>query len=442
MVSNKLPTIVCRLPHWVYPVFERVAKSTFFDVVVRMGGLFFAKGTAFLTSVLIARAVGPGNFGHISVAQGVLAACGIFTGAGLIDAMFTYVSKERAIDIKYDLFFNALVLNLGTTLSTLVIAFLVLYLFNPLPGKEGTILALVCLPTLIFSNINQLLSNYIQSFGSVRIRTLMETTASVVYSVAIIVLTLSIGIYGWAIGMNLGYFLAFLLSALCFHKFLIRNRLYLSGWMPRLNKNIIGSYLKYLRWSTLGKALNVAMYGINSIIIVALVQDADKVGIFSAAMLIFSAFGLYAQSITQSIYHKVAAKHRDVFWLKRTGLRIKIFALIPLAALILVASGLSNIIIELVYGEKYHAAGPVLSILLIASFFQNYIYLNGGIWIAIGKIKPHTLYFAIVSTAYLILVIVLTAKFSIKGAAFAMLFSAIFGAVMSEMINYKYIWTK
>ena len=424
-------------------VIEPIKKyaGTFRDIAIRMGGIFYGRGLAFIVTIFIARFLGPEEFGHIKVAQSVLAICGIFTGAGIVNAMLTYVCQEKGDNrSKLELLFNGIILCLVLSIVVIGFTFWGIKVFNPIYDEVASTLVLYCLPSLLFPNINQLMMNFVQGFGSVGFRTFMEVISGSIYSFTIIIMISLFGLCGWATGMNLGFFMAFIVLVIVFHKFLAKRNIKLDTEKPKLSRSITVLYLKYYKWSTIGIALNVTTYSIHAIIISQIVKESDKVGLYGAAMLIFSAVGLYGQSITQAIYHKVASKHQDKAWIKRIGRQSKLFSLIPLVSLISIAIVFSKEIMILIYGKDYEMASNVLIFLLIASIFQNYIYLNGGIWISIGKIRINTLYFAIVSVVHLILVIPLTKHFSITGTACAMMLTVMFGAVLSEIINYRYVW--
>ena len=111
---------------------------------------------------------------------------------------------------------------------------------------------------------------------------------------------------------------------------------------------------------------------------------------------------------------------------------IPIYCLVALILFIYSAN-----ITTFIFGDKYIELGAILKIILIASIFQIYTFINGGVWAGIGNMKMNSQFFSISSIIYIIVLIFFINKFDFHLFPYALLISSIFAAVYSEYLFRK-----
>ena len=97
----------------------------------------------------------------------------------------------------------------------------------------------------------------------------------------------------------------------------------------------------------------------------------------------------------------------------------------------------SENITTLIFGDKYLELGAILKIILIASIFQIYTFLNGGVWAGIGNMKMNSQFFGISSVMYIVIIIIFIHKYEFHLFPYTILLSSIFAAFYSEFLYRK-----
>ena len=160
-------------------------------------------------------------------------------------------------------------------------------------------------------------------------------------------------------------------------------------------------------------------------------------GIFKLSIIFFTAFGLFGQSITSALYHRFAQLESKTDMLYRLSLKIKLFSIPIYSVIAIILLVLSDDLLSILFNDKYALLYEVIKVIIVASIFQIYIFINGGIWSAIGDMKLNTQFFTVYSITYILFLIFTIIKFEFVMFPYAILAVTILGAIYSEILLRK-----
>ena len=137
------------------------------------------------------------------------------------------------------------------------------------------------------------------------------------------------------------------------------------------------------------------------------------------------------------LFHHFAELKNKADILYRLSLKIKFFAISIYFVIAVILFMFSHDLISIFFNEKYELLHDVIRVIIVASIFQIYIIINGGIWSAIGDMKLNTQFFTVYSIAYIIFMVLILVKYEFIMFPYAILAVSIFGTVYSEILLRK-----
>ena len=401
-----------------------------------MLGVFSSRLITFLTSLYIASILSEGEWGRISLIMNYFTIFLVFSGSFFPRAITTYTAQNNTNTSP-----NNSALLIGNRIVIIASALTIIWgiifikIANPIQDSNTETLLLLLLLMVSVPVLSQNIICYFQGLGKVGLMTILEFTRSIIISAIIIigVKSISESLSGWAYGKSLGILLTLFILIIVYYGNKESN---IFKW----NISDVHLYKKmkiYFYWGLLGAVLSVAIRNIDVIIISNTFHNDARTGLFKLSILFFTAFGLFGQSITSALHHRIAALSEQLPELKSFTIKIKLIT-IPIYCLVaFILFIYSTNITTFIFGDKYLELGAILKIILIASIFQIYTFINGGVWAGIGNMKMNSQFFGISSIMYIMVLIYFINKFDFYLFPYAILISSIIAAIYSEFLFRK-----
>ena len=406
------------------------------DIFIRMFGIFISRFLIFITSIIIARIVTEAEWGSISLTMSYFSLLLIFSGNILNRAVVTYTAQSiNNIIYSNQILYLCNRLSVSIAFIIIIIFYLVLHLFSPISDKIAENGLITILPCIIIVLISQNIISYFQGRGNLKYMTILELLRAILQSIILVYFTYFMfgPLHGWVYGRLLGLIFIFTVFLIILWK---KYTIHIFHW-PVIDKEIYYKIKRFFKWAYIASILSVAVRGVDVIIISEYFNNSHFTGIFKLSIIFFTAFSLFGQSITSALYHrfaKLADRKKDLY---NFSLKIKIIT-IPIYIIISVFLFIFSVeIIYLLFGDKYQLINRVINIIIIASIFNTYILINGGIWSAIGDMKLNTVYFSVYSISYILLLFFTISNYGFLFFPYSILIISILGAIYSELLLRK-----
>lgn len=406
--------------------FNRNLKSISF----RMTGLLYAKGIVLISTVYVARNLGPENFGHIRLVLTLFNLLGILAGFPMERVVASLIAKNP--NEKKKILSHAILFLTVIIVAAVLIFYIMLSIFNFINDDIAKNLFFYYAPFVFAYIFSYVLIAFLQGAGNIKAMTLGEIIYGSLKAFSIILFVYFAGNKGWLPGRISGEILSFFVIigiVFIYFKKLLRgpNFKFDFGLMKRLWR----FYLYRLTESGLA-SLQV---NLDVFLVIWLVNDVKQIAYIGAARMFLTSFGLFGKSITSGLFPTIAKLHnqKKIFLkhLKKTQFAANIaFAIILLPFFIF-----AKPIVILLYKEEYLQAVPYLKIFVVTALFQNISYINGGYWLAVGNVRLSTKFAIISFVAYILLSIILMYYYDVFGIVLAILISKIANAFVSTRLN-------
>ena len=411
------------------------------EIFIRMVGIFSSRLITFLTSLYIASLLSEGEWGRISLIMNYFTIFLVFAGNFFPRAVTTYTAQNipNTSNSNFALIIGNRIVLIASAV-TIVCGVIFIKFANPISDTRSESLLLLLLLMVSVPVLSQNIICYFQGLGKVGLMTILELVRSITTSAIIIfgVKSINESLTGWTYGKLLGILLTLFILIIVYYG----NR---AGNIFKWKYSDIRLYdklKKYFYWGLLGAVFSVAIRNIDVIIISNTFHNDARTGLFKLSILFFTAFGLFGQSITSALHHRIANLAEKFSELKSFTFKMKIIV-IPIYCIIAFFLYINSAnITTFIFADKYLELGAILKIIVIASIFQMYTFLNGGVWAGIGNIKMNSQFFGISSVMYIVILIIFIHKYEFHFFPYAILFSSIFAAFFSEFLYRKLFTVK
>ena len=406
------------------------------EIFIRMVGIFSSRLITFLTSLYIASLLSEGEWGRISLIMNYFTIFLVFAGNFFPRAITTYTAQNIPNTSNSN---SALIIGnrivLIASAVTIVCGIIFIKFANPISDTRSESLLLLLLLMVSVPVLSQNIICYFQGLGKVGLMTILELVRSITTSAIIIfgVKSLNEPLTGWTYGKSLGILLTLFILIIVYYR---NNASNIFKWKYS-DIQLYDKLKKYFYWGLLGAVFSIAIRNADVIIISNTFHNDARTGLFKLSILFFTAFGLFGQSITSALHHRIANLAEKFSELKSFTFKMKIIVIPIYCIIALILYINSENITTLIFGDKYLELGAILKIILIASIFQIYTFLNGGVWAGIGNMKMNSQFFGISSVMYIVILIIFIHKYGFYFFPYAILLSSIFAAFYSEFLYRK-----
>lgn len=404
-----------------------------FDRVVRNSGWLFgayllAFGLAFVQSVLLARSLGPAEFGLLAVVIFLVTFVQLLVGSRVWEAATTFVVRYRAHG------------DAARATATVKLC----YLVDGIGAAVGALLlfALAGPASRIFGDGT--IAGPIRLYSLSMLLTIPMATASALLRVA--------GRYRWlaaqTVGENLvrliavavvlamfqpelepvvaAYLVAVAASAASLLWLASRagSELGLTPWRAaplRVLAEDVGVILRFLLYSNLSGTARV-LTGRVDVLIVGWLTDPTSVGFYRLARSVSDPLAALATPVSQVVFPEISklAGERDAEGIRRLTRRVRQLAavvVLPACVLTTLAAGWA---IPSVFGESFAPAVPLVRIMVWQLVWIPYIWVS-ALLLSLGRARTVAAMSALDAAIYVALLLVLVPAFGVTGAAWAIL---------------------
>jgi len=383
--------------------FEKIVRNSFFRAIVEGTKVI----SNFVLVILLARWLGPSEYGRMSYALAIMAFVSVGLNMGL-PLIFVREGARREEFLKENIS-TGLILQAIAGVALLIILFLTIWIFPALRSDS-----LLLFLALIYTTFGVIVNFFFSVFQAVQ-KMNLEAFGVVVQGVLTIIFTSLFILVGTTAEMAMwGYATALILSAI-YVGWLLKRKLFSWRWHFNLGE---GRDLIRKSWPLMASLAFGGIYGSLDSVMLRFYQGNEIVGIYSAqyrVMLVFSIFaGWYIYSILP-ILSSSYIDNREQFknLLSRSVQNMTAFALL----FGLTVTFLSPQILFALYGDAY-ASGAII---LRVSIWSTMVSLIGTVYyfslIAASKQSQVMWGMAVGAALNVLFNIVLIPRFGMMGAA-------------------------
>lgn len=327
---------------------------------------FSSMGVSLVTTMLVARMLGPSVFGTLNY---VLSLIGIFTIIGSL-GVSTVVYKELVAhkENRGEILASALTLTFSTGVLAILAVLTMLY-FIP-ETMHIKVLAFMMSLSFLTQPFTLLGLDFLKD-NEVKFATVTQLATLVITSVLKVLV-----VYLYA---SIGYFIIVLVLenfiAGCLYSYQIKK---IKGRTLPFHMSLVSkAQIKYLFWSSLPLAFMIAFTEIYARIDQVMLKhyiNTEAVGLYSAAVRLTEVWYFIPNILITSLFPSLVNSSMNSRGEHRK--RFTIFILVLLAASLLISFGtlfLSKFLVMIIYGKDFLAAIPILSVYifsLIGSFLS------------------------------------------------------------------------
>jgi stage V sporulation protein B len=435
---------------------ERVARqsvgSTF---IVTFGNVVYAVVLG-ITSLIVARLLGPAEYGAYGLALTIPLFLQLLAGVGIGPASTRYSAyyiSQGDITAARRMTKNAIVFSTttGLVLTFLCVAFSspmsTIFLHRPELGGYVELASISIIGQVLF---NFLTGAFVAWGIPVQDAVWNVVQAILKLSISVLLVLLGLGILGALSGFVISYVLAGFFGILALYIMKLRNGAEPQGEATRSENNLslrqfandIHKMLRYGLPDYLGYVILTFSQQPILIIILSSITSNTVIGYYSAAANITSALTLITGSLTPVFFATFASLNgMNSNTGKAFSLAVKYISYFMMPAMIfLIAS--SNLVIEIVYGNSFSPASYYLELLMLANLplaFGQAVLVS--LFNGVGKTRL-TMYLTLLETgatlfpAYILIILL---KLGVNGLLYSIIISNIAPTVFGLYIAAKYL---
>ncbi len=395
-------------------------------------------GANFFLHVFLAHKLSPELYGIFGILISVYMILGTFLSTGMTSAVSRFIAEEKYSysSITHSSLKLQLSLSLIFTVIYLVFVEKISWLLGDLKLTPYLIImGLIIIPFTLLSLHWTGYLNGLRLFKKQALISFIHVTLKAVF-VSVFVL-LGFELYGFLLGLVLSILLPLVLVIFILRK---DKKKVAPLSIDKLEQKNCLKELFYFSLPLIASSLILSLLrNVNLLLVKSLLKDNLQVAIYTAAntfanvpILIFaSLFFTLVPSISKAISEQnfsLAGKYVS------GSFRYLLLLLLPIIALVVPTS---TSLVNLFYPLEYSSAGTILNILIVSSVFLIIMTSFIGVIIGLGKPKVELL-IGIVALAFLFLLnILFTPDYGLAGAAYSLLITMFFTALISGVYVYQ-----
>lgn len=405
---------------------NRVAQNSGLLVIDRVLALL----AAILVTALVARHLGPRDFGVLSYARNYYGLFLFLSTLGLENIAIKYLvyRKEASAERQGSVFWAVVTVRLLGSVLSLILGLTVLFLTNPGARERTTAALLLAIPFVhVFTSIEY----HLHARQDVRTIFLARTLALVTTS----------GLKLWAVFSNMGllHFVVlelFQFVSVVIFLWVLTIRRYP---IPSINvarvRRLVFPIVAQAVPLTLSSAL-ISIYTKIDIIMIQNLISTEAVGIYAVASRLSTAWYFVPAAAVTALYPTLITYHKkdsEMFY-RKTRVLYSVVSIIGLLAALLVAL-FATPVVQFLFGEAYLSSVPVLRIHAWSGLFVFSGIVSGRVLVILGSRSTLLWRAALAGALNVVLNLIFIPAYGINGAAVATVFSYLVGGVLGNVVT-------
>ncbi len=412
---------------WNNPEFQKYFKNTlwlFSEKFIRLGVSFFV-------GVLVARYLGPKNFGILSYAQSIVMLVTPIANLGIDNILVRELVKNKNLKKERIILGTALLLKLVTS-TILIIIFALLYYFEKNPLNRYIYIIVVILLVGLFFRSFDIIDFYFQAKVISKL-SFIGNIISLIFSniVRFIFVIKKFSLKFIAFSYALEGILLALFSITIYNKY-SENKIY--KW--EVNLNLAKFFLKN-SYPLMISVFAVSLYfRLDQIMLKNLLNNMKIIGEYSAAVKIVELIYIIPTVILNSMFpFFIKLKTRsNLLYKKYFKITYNLFYVFSIICVLILNFG-ATIIVKIIYGNKFINASEILKILSFNIIFVSFGMIHSK-WLIIKHLEKKNMYSTLLALlTNLILNYYLIKSYGVRGAAIATLVSTIVSSIIYDLID-------
>ena len=406
-------------------------KKTYKDYLYVLGGTGFSRFAAFINSTIIARWLGPEEFGRFSIFYIVMILSWQVPQA--FDFSFIrYAKTSASINEKNDYLKTAVFIKMSYSIFVLALAYPVGYILSQHAFEKPDTLYIIIagMVTGVFLAFLMSMATVFQEreeFGKYAILPSLQSGG-----ILLILLFLKVSGYIDKVQYTKGFVVIYLAIALMLGTASIIVLLRKTGSIFPVHTEILKKYLSFGKW-ILGVTIAYYLFQRVDILVLTRYSFFKDIGIYSVAVQPIMVISLLMGSISGVFLPKamnaVTSRSALSVYLKETAY----IMCIPVTGIVVLMAS-APYFIRIFYGDQYSASSSILRILLIGWLFASFYQPFSFIFYALNDARTRFfLEFTKIISAFLLLLFLVPSR-GIYGAAVAISIALVLNAIISLVI--------
>lgn len=379
---------------------------------------------SFVAGIILVRIIPKDIYGTYSYANNIVSYFMLFSGLGIVSAIFQVCCEKREDGNIPQEIFNYGV-SWGYSINLVLSLLIVLYsfLFNGnVSGAEKYLVFLSFLPMV--NILYELLTIYYRSKSDNKRYAIINIISATLTFILSITGSLIFGVWGMIISNYLTPILTFAIARMRFG--------YNYSFKFQIDKKIEIDIWKLAITSMAANAISSIMYMIDISMVGMYLRDGSQVATYKIAATIPSALYFLTSTIVTYIYPYFAEHKDDMVWTKYRAKQTLVGCSVLFGAICFSLFILAYPIIIIVFGNQYADAVPVFKILIIAFFFQSsFRGICGNLLVTQRKVKFNLIESILTGIVNIIGDYVLIQKYGAVGVAISTLIVMIFSGILA-----------
>lgn len=418
-------------------IINTIKESLHQGVLWFFGGSVVSQICGLISSIIVIRRLSKIDYGNYVDASNLYAYISMFVGLGMASAVMQFCSEKRSnrkAVYRFTLFFGE-----ALNLILLAVVLLIAIALRPIKGDQVSayLSKMSCLPLVVY------LHTYFEYVFRIKKDNVKYGIIQIIYSVLIlfskIALTIIFGVDGLIYSMYLTSIICIIVELIMLHKEGFLNEI-------RNTKEIIEKTEKkqIIKYSAICSITNFSSRILVLLDVTCLgfiLSDAEILADYNVALSLPTALGFVATCLITFYYPLIVEKYTNNLssfgqYVRKITYVFLFFSTVISAFLFIFAP----VIINVLYGEKYYTAVPVMRILCINFFIATgFRRLFGNIIAAMKRVEINLLHTVLAGGLNIILDILFIKYLGSIGAAIATTLITLFVTILEFMFLKKNI---
>ena len=368
---------------------------------------------SFASQLFVAGILSPDDIGRIKIIQTYVSIFSIVAGMGFNSSTLKLCSENRTGEERSSIFQSALFFTILSTISL----YIIVLILNSLGIFSSDKLIQWLIPLGLFPIISNTLFmvfvSYFQASKQIKLISNLTISNKLISIIALVLLTLWIGIKGYYIAYNLS-FIVMLLVCFRYYKSVSEIRLF-----SFKNFSLFSIHWKYARTSMLAYLLSEISAYVDILLISFLISDMKEIGFYSFALTITVILKIIPSTVQQITipYFSSLSGQKNEFMLayKLYNKQLYIIIAVTLLAVLLFVPSL----LHFIFAGKYDPSLQYFPFLAIGWSLRMLSQLQNGAIFGLGKIH-YNVYTSLITLVFNVIIISISIYFfGLPGAAYA-----------------------